>query len=207
MIDIDNAVVNNESDQDLISAILDGNFEAFERLVERYKLPLWNYVYGLTGNREDANDVVQQTLIQLYRSLPTLKDRLQFRPWLFRIARNKYLDYRRTSLPIPFADFKVGRSGLPELDAETSPLQFLPDTGPALEELVERRETRQLLEQAIASLPERQRQVVILRYTTDLSFAEIGDSLKTKESTVKTLFQRSKAQLRLYLRQRTGQTS
>ena len=107
MVDIDNAIVNNELDQDLILASLNGNFVAFERLVERYKLPLWNYVYGLIGNREDANDVVQQTLIQLYRSLPTLKDRLRFRPWLFRIAHNKYLDHRRTSLSYSVCRFQV----------------------------------------------------------------------------------------------------
>ncbi len=171
-----------------------GNREAFERLAQIYVDSLWRYAARILSNPEEAKDVVQQTLLQMYQALPTLKEPERFRPWLFKIAHNKCHDQLRRANPLTFSEWS-------DTPAQSSPIN-LPDQAPLPEEVIERRETQHLLREAISALPEPQRQVAALRYAAELSFAEIGAVLGLKESTVKTLFQRAKPQLRFYLRQR-----
>ncbi len=193
------------AEESLVARAAEGEFTAFEELINLYKQSLWKFVYRLLNNSEDANDAVQQTLIQVYRSLPTLENRERFRSWLFMIARNKCIDQLRRKSNVLFSDFRdsAKSDGGDEDEGEDfSPLQCFPDPAPLPDEIVERYETQQILRDAIAALPERPRQVVALRYTTDLSFSEIGETLGINENTAKTLFQRAKNQLRFYLRQR-----
>lgn len=198
-----NMLLTNE--EKLVTLAAGGDFEAFEQLVEKYSLPLARFVTRLIGHPEDARDAVQQILILVYQGLPGLQDPAHFRGWLFKIARNKSFEIlRRRSFP---GAENFANAGLKSEDAawdeETTTLENLvPDPGPLPLELVERQETRQLLQAAINRLPERSRQVVILRYTTDLTFGEIAQVLDTNENTVKTLFQRGKAWLRTYLIER-----
>lgn len=191
-------------EEELVARAATGEFAAFEELINLYTQPLWKYVYRALGNYEDANDTVQQILMQVYCGLPNLEDYSKFRAWLFMIARNKVIDQQRRKSNIPFADFGFGKQAPAgeEEGEEFSPLQLFPDPAPLPQEVIERRETQQLLRQAIDALPERSRQVVLMRYTTDLSFAEIGAALGMNGNTAKTLFLRAKNQLRFYLKQR-----
>lgn len=194
-----------DEERELVRRAAGGEFAAFEELVHRYTQPLWKFVYRLLGNYEDANDAVQQILIQVHCSLPGLENQARFRSWLFMIARNKCIDHLRRKSNISFSDFAAGwGSDSSEGDDgdDFSPLQLFADPSPLPDEVTEQREMRQLVQQAIAALPERSRQVVALRYATDLSFGEIGQALGINENTVKTLFLRAKNQLRFYIKQR-----
>ena len=188
-----------QTDDLLVRQAMRGNFSAFESLVSAYERPLWQFIYGFLGSYDDANDVVQQTLIQVYRSLTTLENPARFRAWLFAIARHKCLDHVRRSGPIAFSALPHTRED--DTDADTRAEALLADPTPLPDELIERRETQHLLREAIATLSDKQRTVVTLRYTTDLSFNEIGAVLGLNENTIKTLFQRAKTQLRFYVRQ------
>jgi len=95
---------------------------------------------------------------------------------------------------VPFSQLTVASE---DLDSE---VDRLADPDPLPEELAERSDLRALLEAAIASLAPNYRAVVALRYSSDLTFAEIGQALNLPENTAKTLFQRAKAQLRDHLR-------
>lgn len=192
------------SEEALVIRAAEGEFAAFEELINLYKQPLWKFVYRLLNNTEDANDAVQQILIQVYRSLSGLGNPASFRSWLFMIARNKCIDQLRRKSSLSFSDFgdATGMDGGDDDEGEDfSPLQYFRDPSPLPDEVIERHETQRILREAIARLPERPRQVVALRYTTDLSFAEIGEVLNMNENTAKTLFQRAKNQLRYYLKQ------
>lgn len=179
---------------ELVLTAASGNFAAFERLVEIYLDALWRYALRILGNSEDAHDAVQQTLIQAYQSLPDLRQPEKFRSWLFKIVRNKCFDLRRKAGPDQFSETS--------LTGKTAGRQSfdLADQAPLPAEIVERHETRRIIRQAITELPEQQRQVAALRYATDLTFQEIGETLGLNENTVKTHFQRAKTALRLYLR-------
>ena len=191
------------NEEKLVALAVSGDYEAFEQLIESYSLPLSRFVTRLIGHPEEARDAVQQILIQVHQSLSSLQQPAYFRAWLFTIARNKCFEILRR----PANRFGTSINLRPEpQDEEWSEDSLtlqdrVPDPAPLPLELIERQETRQLLQEAINRLPARPRQVVILRYTTDLTFAEIAQVLDTNENTVKTLFQRGKARLRNYLSQ------
>ncbi|HEY3081580.1 MAG TPA: sigma-70 family RNA polymerase sigma factor [Chloroflexota bacterium] len=186
----------SQPDEPLAARAAAGDASAFEELVRRYQSSLLNFCYRMLGDPDDAADAAQQSLVQAYLHLPRTRLDLPFRPWLYRIARNQCLDRLRARRTV----------GLPEPgdddEDDRAPGALLADPTPLPEELAERRDLQRLLGEAIGSLPERYRAVVALRYVTDLTFAEIGQSLGLPENTVKTFFQRAKALLRDYLRER-----
>jgi RNA polymerase sigma-70 factor (ECF subfamily) len=180
------------TDDDLVRRFREGDIAAFEALVERYSSPVYNFALRFIGNEPDAADAAQQTFVQLFESPPGSRPDASVRPWLFTVARNKCVDLIRRRIP-------RAQVGDPTHEStEVDPV----DSSPLPEEIYERAEMEQLLQQAIDALPPRNREVVLLRYVGGLTFAEVGEALGMPENTAKTLFQRAKTQLRVFLRQR-----
>jgi RNA polymerase sigma-70 factor (ECF subfamily) len=186
------------TDEQLASAVVDGDNAAFHVLAQRYTRPAFNYAYHLLGGYDEASDAMQETLIQVYQSLPSIRLDLPFRPWFYHILRNKCLDSlrrRKHEIRFPIAEDAEG------VTDQTVDDQFV-DQDPLPEQLCERRDLQQLLHAAIVALPPKYREVVAMRYTSELSFDEIAISLKLPVNTVKTHFQRAKPLLRQALRRR-----
>lgn len=182
------------SDEDLARRVAAGDRDAFAVLVDRYQRPLYNFALRFVGNPDDADDAAQETLIQVYQALPVSRLDFAFRPWLYRVARNKCIDLLRRKRTLPFS--------MLDGDDDSVPLQdSVPDTDPLPDELAERADLQRILHEAIGALPLKYRTVVTLRYVADLTFGEIGESLGLPENTVKTHFQRAKAMLRERLKQ------
>jgi RNA polymerase sigma-70 factor (ECF subfamily) len=182
------------SDEKLAQLARAGDQDAFAGLVRRHTTPLYNFAYRFLGDPDDASDAVQQTFLQLFRALDTLDLDRPLRPWLYQCARTRCLDrLRRRRRAVPF-------SALQAVDDEgTSPADQIVDPDPLPADLAERRDLQAILQAAIQALPPKYREVVALRYTTELTFAEIGAALGVPENTAKTLFQRAKALLRAHL--------
>ncbi|HET9919660.1 MAG TPA: RNA polymerase sigma factor, partial [Ktedonobacteraceae bacterium] len=162
--------------------------------VRRYSTPLFNFIYHLTGDYDRACDILQQVFLQLYISLPTLRTNEPLKPWLFQVARNRCVDELRQlnrKRATYFSELETVND-----EGEMPSLFAIPDTGPLPEEIVERRDLQHRLCTAIQMLPPRYRSVVFLRYTSQLSFSEIGRTLNMPEATAKTYFQRAKPLLR-----------
>lgn len=185
------------ADEELAQRAVEGDFNAFEELVRRYSPPLFKFAYSLLDNYDDASDVLQQSLIQLHTALPQRQPAASFKRWAFTIVRNKCLDQLRKRR-VPTFNELAHDSGDPELNL----VEQVYDPTPLPEELIEQQATQQTLKEAIATLPERYRAVVALRYTSDLSFSEIGQVLAIPEGSAKTYFQRAKTLLRQYLKDR-----
>jgi RNA polymerase sigma factor (sigma-70 family) len=171
----------------LVQQTLAGQQEAFELLVRRYQTPLFNYICHCLGNYDLACDVTQHVFVQLYTSLTTLRTNAPLKSWLFQVAHNRCLDELRRKHVSHFSELEGNNS-----DDDLSPLEILPDNSPLPEELAEHHELQQALRQAIDTLPPKYRAVVLLRYTAQLSFSEVGKSLNMPEATAKTYFQRSR---------------
>jgi RNA polymerase sigma factor (sigma-70 family) len=174
---------------------LAGDPLAFESLVKRYSTPLFNFVYRFLGDYDLASDILQHVFIQLHTSLNTLRVEKPLKAWLFQVARNRCLDELRRRRVIHFSELEAVNE-----DEELSILAVIPDTGPLPEELAEQSDLQQQLQAAIQTLPVKFRSVVLLRYTAQLSFSEIGQTLKMPEATAKTYFQRAKPLLRAALK-------
>jgi RNA polymerase sigma factor (sigma-70 family) len=176
-------------DEELARLAAGGDAAAFEELVRRYQRPLVNFAYRMLGDPDAAADAAQQAFVQVYLHLPRARLDLPFRPWLYRIARNQCLDRLRERRATPFSEVERDDEG-------DSPLLGVADPDPLPDDLLERRDLQRLLGAAIQALPERYREVVALRYTTDLTFAEVAEALGIPENTAKTFFQRAKTLLR-----------
>jgi RNA polymerase sigma-70 factor (ECF subfamily) len=177
------------TDEELARACARGETDPFAELVLRYSTAVYAFCLRMTGCAEDAEDLTQEVFLQLLRVLPRARTDMPLRPWIFVIARNKCLDHLKRRRPLPFTRLSAAEAGALDVpDAALSPEERLEQDG--LQEAVQR---------AIAALPERYRAVVALRYTTDLTFGEIGQVLGLPENTVKTHFQRAKALLRAEL--------
>jgi RNA polymerase sigma-70 factor (ECF subfamily) len=175
------------TDEDLARAYTRGETTCFDELVRRYSGQIYAFIFRMIGRPEDADDLTQEVFVQLLRSLPSVRTDAFLRPWIFVIARNKCLDHLKRRRALPFSDLS---------DPTTGGELVVADARPLPEELAERADLAQILRDAIAVLPERYRAVVALRYSSDLTFAEIGQVLGLPENTVKTHFQRAKAMLR-----------
>jgi RNA polymerase sigma factor (sigma-70 family) len=182
------------SDALLAQQSLAGDQRAFETLVQRYSTALFTFICRFLGDDDQACDILQQVFLQLYLSLPTLRTDNPLKAWLFQVARNRCRDELRRKRAMHFSELEWVND-----EDEVSPLAAMPDPDPLPEEWVERRDLQACLQQAIHTLPPKFRAVVLLRYTAQLSFAEIGQVLQMPEATAKTYFQRAKPLLRATL--------
>lgn len=166
------------TDSELVERAREGDEEAFEALVRRYLRPAYAVALAVVGEAADAEDVVQDGMIRALEQLDTCQpDR--FAAWLMRIVRNRAISLHRkrkvrASVPLEWAHGAKSRSD-PSLDAERSGAQVK-------------------LKEAIDTLPERQREVLLLHDLEGWKHREIGDALDMKEGTVRyTLFQARRA--------------
>jgi len=175
----------------LAQRYLAGDQQAFEVLVQRYSGPLFNFIRRFLGDYDATCDILQQVLLQLYLSLPKLRTGEPFKAWLYRVARNRCLDELRRKRPIYLSELAK------EIDEEEqSAVDTMQDLSSLPEEVVERRDAQDMLLKAICALPPKFRAVVLLRYASQLSYAEIGRELQMPEATAKTYFQRAKPLLK-----------
>jgi RNA polymerase sigma-70 factor (ECF subfamily) len=186
------------SDGVLVQQTLAGDQHAFEMLVRRYNVPLFNFICHCLGDYDQACDVLQQVFLQLYISMPTLRTGEPLKAWLFQVARNRCLDELRRKRAIHFSELESAND-----EDDLSPLAIMPDTQPLPEEIAEHRDLQQTLQRAIQGLPPKFRSVVLLRYAGQLSFSEIGKTLNMPEATAKTYFQRARPLLRAALAAQT----
>jgi RNA polymerase sigma factor (sigma-70 family) len=181
----------DRTDAVLARQVLSGDQEAFELLVRRYETPLFNFICRFLGDYDQACDVLQQVFLRFYTSLPKLGTGDPFKPWLFQVARNCCIDElrRKHRSTLHF-------SQLENSEGELAGLCDIPDPGPLPEEVLEQHDLQAQLQSAIEKLPPKFRSVVLLRYTSQMSFVEIGQVLSMPEATAKTYFHRAKILLR-----------
>ncbi len=185
------------ADRVLVIQTLAGDEGAFETLVRRYHAQVFHFIRRHVSDDDQAWDVVQQVLLKLFISLPTLstgQERLG--PWLFRVARNCCIDEYRRRHVVRFSE--LGWEAEEDVEDLCPPASLI-DPGPSPEETAEHHEVQRMLLEAIQELPPRLRQVVLLRYTHQLSFSEIGQRLKMPASTAKVYFCRARPLLRATL--------
>ncbi len=186
--------LSDPTDDDLIQQAQSGDHDAFAVLVERYSASLSGLISQLVRDEHLAQDVLQHVFLQLYRSLPTLRQEGTLKSWLCQVARHRCIDELRRKRPLFFSEIGEGSDG-----EAFSSLTTIPDTARQPEEQIEQIELRQRILGAIELLPPNFRAVVRLRYATQLSFYAIGQTLNIPAATAKTYFYRARKPLRTLL--------
>lgn len=185
------------TDEELIDRIIAGRGELLEELISRYEDRVYALAFRMTGNRQDAEDVLQDTFLNVVRSLGGFRGGSSFSTWLYRIATNAALTRlrqlkRRNMGEEEFLD------GVYSLKQTAAGNTMLTDWSLEPENRLLDREARTMMDQAIGELPEIYRAVFVLRDVEGLPAAEVADILELSVPAVKSRLHRA----RLYLRNR-----
>jgi RNA polymerase sigma factor (sigma-70 family) len=168
-----------QGDEKLIAMVRNGNPGAFDTIVDRYQGRLLGFCRQMLGSTEDAEDVLQEVFVNAYRAMLADAREINLRPWLYRIARNRCLNYLRK----PKADAQESMDMVPEVEAAST-----------AECVHNREEFRQILSD-VNKLPETQRAALLLREMDALSYEEIAAAMETTVPSVKSLLVRARISL------------
>ena len=181
---------------ELAREVLAGSPEAFDRFVEHFRAKVFHYSWLMCGDREDAEEVAQETLLKIFESFEQLREPERVRPWVFRIAKNACLMKRRKSVFAPRRELSLEEFLPASNDAGEHRHIEIADWSQLPDEAVLRSELRSELERAIAELPENYRAVLLLRDIEELSTEETANVLDLGIDVVKTRLHRGRLALR-----------
>jgi RNA polymerase sigma-70 factor (ECF subfamily) len=196
----------NTNDEKLVEDYLTGNEIAFEKLLDRYLKPIYNFLFRIIGDQAVAEDLSQDTFLKVWKNLHKFdpqRNRFKsrqneedkklapyrtagsgsgFRTWLFAIAKNTAFDYLKKKKEIPFsaAADEEGENWLENIADEN----FLPD------ELLERKDLAKEIEKILKKIPVHYRTILLLHYKEDFSLHEIAEILGEPYNTIKSRHQR-----------------
>ena len=170
----------DDIDSICMRAIAEGDREAFANLVERWQNRLINFFYRSTSNQADAEDLAQETFVELYRVAARYQARGTFNAFIFTLARRRLIDsYRKKS---------------------RRPLDYIDPTDFAMQQQAEptdhSQEIKEAFHRALAALPENHRNAILMLQQQGLSYEEIAEALDASLSAVKTWIHRARTHLR-----------
>jgi RNA polymerase sigma-70 factor (ECF subfamily) len=170
-------------DLNLVERTMAGDESAFERLVNKYQHSVLNTIYRYIGNYNEAEDIAQDVFVKVWRNIKSFKGKAKFSTWLYRIAVNQCLDYRRKRKEKTVSlDNTLEESKIPE--SLTVGLDF------------ERQKKAEIVRQAINELPDNQRAALILAKYDDKSYQEIAQIMGISLASVASLIFRAKERLK-----------
>jgi RNA polymerase sigma-70 factor, ECF subfamily len=175
-------------DSGVVAAFLAGERRAFNELVERYQNRLLNFVYRTTGDRERAEDLVQETFIRVYRHLHRFDQSKKFSTWVYTIASNLAKNELRNRSRNPLILFQMFRKSD---DVDQRPLEWEDNTYRP-DDLFRKRHLKSLVDSAVDQLPEHHRTVFMLREMEGKTYEEIADITGANLGTVKSRLNRAR---------------
>jgi RNA polymerase sigma-70 factor, ECF subfamily len=183
----------------LVKRSKEGDVSAFEELVRRYEDRIHGYSFRMCRQKEDAQDVFQETFLAAFKGLKGFKGRSRLATWFYRIASNACLKKRRKGKFEP-KDLQSLEAFLPRNAAPGKPFQIADWSRSPIRHL-EEKELRGALDGAVADLPAEYRAVLVLRDMEGLSAQETAKSLQISVAAVKSRLHRA----RLFIRQRLSE--
>ena len=182
--------VSGGEDADLVRRCLSGDQRACRDLVRRYERPVYSVLMRVVRRAEDAEDLVQETFVKVFKALDRYDTERPFSAWIFTIASRLAIDHLRRRR-VKTVSLEVSEPGSTEertMDVE--------DTGLKPDEVTSYAEEESFAASLIDSLPEHYRIVVLLRHQQDLSYEEIAEALHVPLGTVKARIHRARALLK-----------
>lgn len=178
-----------EQEQLWIQQVLAGDKQAYAHIINKYKNQLYATILRMTKNPQDAQDLVQEAFIKVYRNLDKYDASGSFSGWLYRVAINHCMDEFRkksnTTIHVEVDETKVVNREHPEV-------VFL------------KKEKSRQLERLISTLPEDERLIILLRYVNEISYEEIGEVMDVPLSTVRNKLHRAKIKMRETVKREGG---
>lgn len=183
------------TDGEIIQLIIQGDRNMYRKLVERYQPMVFRTCMGFLHNKEDAQDLTQDIFIRVYQNLDRFKGDATFATWIYRITINASLNKIRKSTKSSLLQRLESMFGVEKSKEFAFPI---PDSENP-ENILILNEHREWVQNALNSLPEKQRTAIVLSKYEDLSQKEIAEVMNTTEGAVEALIQRAKVNLRVKL--------
>lgn len=179
--------IEEMTDNELIVAIREENAELYGEIVNRYQGKLFAYLYRLIGEKEEAEDLLQDVFIKTFKNINSYDTDRKFSSWIYRIAHNEAVNHIKRKSLKRFVSIENITSTKDRLETSS--------TEDNAEISWIRKETSQEVDEAIKHLPLKYRQVLVLRYYSDKSYEEISEILGKPVNTIGTLIKRAKSKL------------
>lgn len=177
-----------QDDLNLVQSILDGNVDSFNILVNKYESKVLRFIYNMIKNKEAAEDITQEVFITVYNKIYLYDKNHKFTNWLLQVSKNKCIDYMRKYKRV----YESNIEDIPNITSkEMSP-----------EESAEFKETKENVENFLKSLCEIDRQILIMRYSQELTFFDLSKVLEMTESNIKRRYYKSRQDFKTYLSQK-----
>ena len=188
---IERMAVETHTDEELLQAYVDGDREAFTVLIGRYRDPLLHFLTRFLGSQSAAEDVFQETFVQLHLSATMFDPTRRLKPWLFTIAANKARDYHRKNARQPTVSLSAPMDGAPDGRPYVDLLEAdLPrPQAPILDA-----ERSRLVKQVVDALSPHLREILLLSYFQRMSYNQIAETLEIPLGTVKSRLHTAVAQ-------------
>lgn len=193
------------SEKDVVARCQNGDLEAFNFLISRYETKVLNLSLRYLRDYHQALDETQEIFLKVFRKIALFKGESAFGTWLYRITANHCMNVikirRRNAL---------GRERAVSLDTarDNHPVKTLPDlktAGP--DDACVRTEMQKTVVEMLETLPDIQRQIIILRHFELLSYKEIADILELRETTVRSCMHRARQRLKAMIQKQRGRRS
>ena len=183
------------SDEEVMRAYQQGQAIAFEEIFRRYKKSVFSYILRYTGNQQDSEEIFQHVFVKMHRATPTWQPTAKFSTWLFTIVRNLCIDHHRKqrlrkniSMDDTFGE-----------DSDRTLHDTLAFEGSGADEKNSDAQIRQILEEALKTINDDQREVFLMREKSGLKFEEIAEVLGVSVNTVKSRMRYAMEALRKYI--------
>lgn len=183
------------SDEELIALVTRGDEPAFNRLVQRYKDPLTSFAFRFLGDGDEADDIVQETLVRVYRNASSFDLSMKFSTWIYTIAANLARTRARRRSLGRFIRLGFSQEGQP---------RDLPSSAPLPDEEADAALREEEVHRAIQKLPLEFREVIVLRDIQELSYEEIAAITGKSVGTIKSRISRGRERLRALLQNILG---
>ena len=181
------------TDHDLVKLAQKGSERAYRELLGRYQRPVFSLVYRMVRDREQAEDLAQETFVRVFNNIDRYDPAYKFSSWIFKIATNLTIDsIRRKEVPTVSIDGSRFATSAEDIEATSITVESR-DENP--EELLEARELGAEIEVAIGRLRPEYRQAIVLRHIEDRPYEEIAQIMSLPLGTVKTYIHRGRKEL------------
>ncbi len=201
---VENAQAIADSDALAVERTLAGDRDAYRILVERHSSNVFRLAYRMTGNRPDAEEVVQEAFLRAYQKLGQFAARANFGTWVYRIAANYAIDRMRQRKK---EEARRAEPTVHEEGMESDPVTLVQDAAPTPERLAQSLELRKRMEIALAALSRSERTAFVMRHWEGCAIEEIAEVLKSSSGAAKNTVFRAVQKLRLALQPFVGRTA
>jgi RNA polymerase sigma-70 factor (ECF subfamily) len=181
---VTSAPAGERTDEQLLDDYRHGDKAAFSQLVSRYQRELYHFLVRFLGNRAAAEDVFQESFLQVHQSAEQFDPTRRFRPWLFTIAANKARDLIRSQARRPTNPLQATIS--PGDDESGEFIDLMQSTSEQPSDPMEKRELQQLVHNTVSVMPEHLREILLLSYFHQFPYKQIGEILDIPLGTVKS---------------------